>query len=1010
MTSATNPLPPTRADKYTFDNPDFLDSFTTWLNELYETEQPDLIVAIARGAVRLIQIAWQDRADTPAVVSHFAVPFLSTELAGKSVLIVDDSVIFGSTLSKIYKHLQPLAKRVTCAAFTVDRQNFFGETSHANPDAFRSQFAELPLNWKSSLWPDRVRIHHAAIVRNVSRNSMDYNLDFATVELRLEALADQELPYFVRLLEAGTAVREASDVTSHWSASAGIFRYTLHLNDIQPEVDESGLVSLTSCPKIRLVIDPSRGIVLVTPIVQVSMPETVTFEQITFKDTALRAIWSELDPPHDGRYPTYPISLLRLITVCISARLAHEFVEQTKHVIASEFPINSARLSLHDTASTIGPLNARAIERNFQHSRFPGWIIEQPARVDRPRLSHSVSDRVRSFIEHDTVSCLRPSNTEPAYEVVGKLFLILRDVTDSPPQRRENPEESRLAVGLTPDDIDSILCDAGITLRPDELSTALDICVDNGLAVPRFVQENGLCFRAFFSGEDEDDQATLQFKKALHDAYEKHLEVREDRYLTPFDLKKLCAFTAEIHSWIPVNARFHNFGRVSDIVVHRDDGSIGKFDLVKWITGKNHGALTKVRMGVAISDPSQDKSNDTAQKKNVLLLRDGFAPEVNRTLDDHDAWALSTTLSHAIRLFTNGSVTRDAKLLLSTCPTHRHTYNAIAFEIDAWVNDPRRNFVGVIDTLIEESTRKELSEEALDRLYWCVEYVSETHKKYEIFHKHFDTLRSQIERHAVLKTEPSLTRWWELKGQNLLDKSLDAEVTQRLEPTLVLRDFMQYLTAVTMECLAFAGQGDLIKRAFKNRSTDLGLSCYNWTREKSFNRFNNAATHSTWQIPKLEGCTVHSLLDTKPFLEQCLESAKAIADVTRRYVRKYETAKKRGFAFLPKVDRRTRVGGDREVLRRNQFVVAIADRAGQGLLDDLRECEAGTALPELFVSTKGGGQPGTWAFACTPSVDILRELAAILRDRGADLSTMAISVGDVLAISRGTETQWLAGC
>jgi len=113
--------------------------------------------------------------------------------------------------------------------------------------------------------------------------------------------------------------------------------------------------------------------------------------------------------------------------------------------------------------------------------------------------------------------------------IVGKVFLALRVATDSSERRHANPSAARLDVGLSYEGVRALLESFGIARTPDEISLALDMCVDNGLAVPKVVIENGRCFRVFYCGEDEDDQATLQFKAALHKAYSDYLNEKRPR-------------------------------------------------------------------------------------------------------------------------------------------------------------------------------------------------------------------------------------------------------------------------------------------------------------------------------------------------------------------------------------------------------------------------------------------------------------------------------------------------
>src|SRR6202022_4071569 len=110
-----------------------------------------------------------------------------------------------------------------------------------------------------------------------------------------------------------------------------------------------------------------------------------------------------------------------------------------------------------------------------------------------------------------------------------------RAVTDSAECREHNPDASRLDVGLTYEAIAILLHEyCGINLSRREISLALDMCVDNGQAVPKVIRQDGIWFRALYSGEAEDAHSTLQLKDAFYRGYSDFLEQKNVRPLSEF--------------------------------------------------------------------------------------------------------------------------------------------------------------------------------------------------------------------------------------------------------------------------------------------------------------------------------------------------------------------------------------------------------------------------------------------------------------------------------------------
>jgi hypothetical protein len=136
-------------------DPPFSD-FGDWFSAILEDTKPELIVGIARSALRLLQLQRADELapDIP-ILSNYALPFLpDDDLDSKRVLLFDDSVVFGSTLDRTRQYLGARGAVVSCAAYVVDRANFYGESESSHPeDRQASKHSSIPLRQGISCGP-----------------------------------------------------------------------------------------------------------------------------------------------------------------------------------------------------------------------------------------------------------------------------------------------------------------------------------------------------------------------------------------------------------------------------------------------------------------------------------------------------------------------------------------------------------------------------------------------------------------------------------------------------------------------------------------------------------------------------------------------------------------------------------------------------------------------------------------------------------------------------------------
>lgn len=1014
-------------NSFTFDTPDILDKFRAWLDHLVAEEKPDLIVAQARGCVRLVQIAWQ-QTEHPPIVSELALPFMESSVRGVKVLLIDDSIIFGSSFAKTYGYLTTLTSDVVGAVFAVDRQNFLGHRpSGFQGKVVRSKYADLPIRWAEALWPKDIRLHHASIVRNVARNCLDYNLDFATVQCRLAPFRTGDIPFIIHRLKNLPMIRAAHDVTPAWSSSVGIHRYTLFLNDDLSMLGDLGSLKLTSSPKIRCTIAPSLGQIHLTPIVQLCASATIKLTDHKFADKLLMQMLNNLDEPAADGLPEYARSTLRLLTAAITARLAQDIAHGLSHVLSDHLQLEELLIEKHDLAHTVGFFNSTHLTELCHMDDTESVCLLQysePVNSYQSAPESSMQQLLINGLEDNPH--LAPHSDDLLHEAVGKLFLLLRLLTDSTEARLRVPNASRLEVGITATDISQLLDRQGISPTADDISLALDICVDNGLAVPRFIVDNDLCFRAFYSGEDEDDQNTLQLKAVIYEAYSHHIIQARRQPMKPYDLNKVAAYAKEIHIWLPIKPNFSNFGRVSDISIDQTtvdkvpDGTVGDFDICDWITGENSGALDLT---------PKDKGG-------YLLPREGFRTVVEDTWTRDMRGSLKMTLIYAIRLFTHGNVNRNISLLLSTCPTQRHAYNAFAIELYNWSTHSRRSFVRAIETLITglnaitSGRTTEFGKGSFTPLYWNTQYVIEARKKHHVFHNEFLTLQEQLAEITTLKTEPLLQDWWNDIGSRILDPSIDEEADQRFKRSWPLMICMEELTRIAVVALNDAGFSNDVQSGFSaNDRPDYSKPMYRWLKELSLSecisRYNRAVRKlnvTVEQQPKtlsdslalIAGSKTNRTKECSQLFEACIESAKAINSLVEHYVPRY-TTECEGFPFLPdNVDVRVREDGVEERVLDQMFVLMCHVQANEAEVVSRCQQEMNATF-ENYRNTYGiiygKDETGLLSIAVCQQFDVMTALCGRLSriattighgDRFSGISK-ALGFGSCLALKRGGE-------
>jgi hypothetical protein len=795
------------------------DDFREWFSAVLENTRPHLIVGIARSALRLLQLQRvQELATSVPIVSNHALPFFRpSELEQKSILVFDDSVVFGSTIARVRDYLVQRGAHVECAAYVVDRTNFYGEEEAGRrSDTGPSEHSWIPLMTKHKLWPRTIRQHHELLIHRILQTPRSYNLEFPLLSIDVDDFHAADIPLICRQLSRSGLIRSLEDVSPPSAASDGVYRYTALLNPHKPRFLDSNQIAYRSYSKARVTFVPKKGEIRLRPLPQISTLSDLKFENVHIANGDIRAMWQRLRPPIDGDTGLYAASLLRLLTAFVATFLGDALCEEIVDRASDDLRVQQVRLITGDVAMLLGPENAKILSDSWfkltaeQASSFfhlSDASPDEPGDSPDPSLYGSI---VRVWKD---LPQLRPSQSESLYEVVGKVFLSMRAATDTPKHRHDNPAATRLDVGMSYEGVRRLLaegCDR--TLTEDELSLAMDLCVDNGQAVPKILLNQSRWLRAFYSGEGEDSQAKQQLKREIFRAYEEFLGVRKSKPLTHFDFQKISVTLKDLLPWLPLSTKYYNFGRTA-LVGQAEN------ELLPWLTDKSTGPLLDER----------------TKDGKVLILNSSFRPCVNATWSPQNSQAFHDSFHHLASVFSK--LDDRAKLLLSTCRTHRHSYNAVAFEAHSWVGHRAGNFekfLAEARNLVEGASNA--GPLAMASLYWCIRFISEAKKKYDIFYRQFDVLRKDLQK-AFLKVGSTAKHFWEysIEGSDLLDPTREPEVELQFNNLMPIIDQMAHLTS-WLGHLILDGYGislTNLERVFSAEHSTLRKAEFAWFRDSS---------------------------------------------------------------------------------------------------------------------------------------------------------------------------------
>ena len=831
--------------------------FNSWFLDLVKKTKPKIVVAIARGAVRLLQLQMVKQM-LPDVIftSECALPFFpDSMLKGQKVLIFDDSLIFGSTMWEVRNYLRVHRKaKVVCAAYIIDRETFYGESRNRTeqkrrPSLFSNRMRRCHVRHK--LWQTPVRQHHSNLVASILRTSGHYNLDFPSFTIKLPPFSIRDVHEIIHRLSVLTSVSEIRDVSSSLSANHGIYRFSMLLNpDSMPELGIVG-VAIRDYSKVRVTINIAARELRVTPIPQLAMKDGLSFEGVLFSDERLTSMWRTLTPPR--KYDeNYSRALFRQLTSFVGVLLGTAITKELCASLADSYLVQEVGLLAHDVEVVLGKENLEALTRIHAKCRTGDLLssvmkntcggISMAEPCDE-KLMESVAQKWASDPK------FAPREDEFPCEALAKVFLTVRAVVDNPERRKKYPYAKRLQVGLPYKGIYDLLVNKrSMRLSPTDLAFALDVCIDHGQAVPKILRVNHTWVRAFYAGEGVDSEQLKQLALNFNKVYREFREDKKTRPLTGYDINKLGASLKSTLAWLPISTKSYTFGKVC---------MVGKDELPEWLT-KGDKPFTATEKGLYEANPNYV-----------------FQPNLNFSTPVRPTWTPEQKLNFniAFRCTANAfqrmdsAVANEAKLLLSTCRTQIDAYDAFACEAHSWVSHSSHLDFGTLLQAIKIAPHDvaaptqptyevgelqplplgrtppnysgEITKHGIDALVWSCIYIDEAFKKRHIFFKSFDKLL-RVLRKAFYAQGREARNYWDyfIEEPGIIDPSRWKELDVAFETLTKLVTMEMRLTSYMAVFILRSGilSLDALTTAMNQRRVDFNSWLLN---EKKLSEVSN---------------------------------------------------------------------------------------------------------------------------------------------------------------------------
>jgi len=499
------------------------------LTAFIEQIQPDIIIALSRKAPRLLELLQEmgHISTNTIIITEKAIDFLSKEyFYKKRVLIFDDIVISGSTISNIVDTLhRHFSADIVVLSFAIDEETIALSKIENNYYIISKSGKKFLLNYIIPLTRDDRFTSCHELVRSFSFLNKPYDIDFpifyGEINQPINTLVNREH-------------ESCYNLTTIYHQQNNFSRYTIQSNSKQ--VNRSTVSSIFGAVevipqicKMRAYLDGENGKISLVPMLTLGINYDYLMNNKVFKgefsylnDVIDLIKWSGLDRSNIK-------SMYRLVAYISSYVYGESFLTRNYDQWRKEALSYPSRLLNHqDLSYLFGPsistllldfldenyIRVKTLSNRILSPIFAGSAKEQgsqsvnndnPMDEDREKLYDIISDPIKNQIKIN--DCLTNQ--------IASIFESLYYKVELPSQINalnfglKGNESKRLSLGFNYDQLKEILIRHGVFSGKDDeedmrLSLSIDFLVDEGIMIPIYYynRKDGIYERCYRYGED----------------------------------------------------------------------------------------------------------------------------------------------------------------------------------------------------------------------------------------------------------------------------------------------------------------------------------------------------------------------------------------------------------------------------------------------------------------------------------------------------------------------------
>jgi len=582
-----------------------IEAFRSWFEEQLKTIKPTCIVAISRAAPRLLERCYSrlDCLEVPVITDSALNFFQKASLSSHKVMILDDSVIAGSTMSRVLDKVQSLGtprSNIVCAAYIVDKDSHFGNGSgHKHIVKYIEGLAEkIQLQYKYSLPIEIVPSFHNFIVTNVRQQGKPYNLDFPILTANLtEAGRSANVLEWMRRLDEYCPGAQCLPVSSIVPYPKWMDVFSVPISQTA-KTNSNKLVEIESHSKLRIFLDRDKGTVRFSPIVIIRWNPRknnigwLTPGLKTILETVLRNFeLHDLSESSSRLNKDTLYALFSLIEFFASYKLFADIWNKYLGATWADFIFESTpSLSRSDLVLAFGMQIAELLLAYNTEDLINEDLIN--GLTNDTRYMFTVSPSKERSIRNKALlkKCLEATHVHGGQflsknatleDNLIRIFLVLRRVIDET-QRSKDLSGSRLREGFPFGDLLNIIKSQGTLFQDKEASLLADCLIDQGIMVPVAKDFGNSWCRVYRAGESVDSGRMTKTKIISTEGLRLWDEKNPTQPLSEFDLNKILVILSELFpDELPINKRTDVFGFRP---------YLGDQEVIEWLA--NLGALT----------------------------------------------------------------------------------------------------------------------------------------------------------------------------------------------------------------------------------------------------------------------------------------------------------------------------------------------------------------------------------------------------------------------------------